>query len=105
MSFHDFLKLSDICANSAHFTRDELLAIYTGCSEHSIGITGTGCNYSNIIQDILKQRPGTKKLTRVRYNRATGTYTYNFGEPSIIEGSVNPGRFDEDIFKGTCCIM
>ena len=90
MSFQEFVHAHQ----TSRLNEKEMLAIYSGLQDRQQ-------DAESVIREVLQQK-GSYPLTRVKYNGHT--YEYTFGGPAQVEGSVNPGRYDEDVFRATCCL-
>ena len=90
MSFKEFVRAH----KTPQLNEKELLAIYTGLQDRQQ-------DADTVIREVLQQK-GSYPLTRVKYNGKT--YDYTYGGTAQVEGSVNPGRYDEDVFRATCCL-
>lgn len=116
MSFNEFLNSisvknakKQIRDFDALLSRDELLNIYSGMNR-----ADNFRDAGKILTDICskKRDNGNRYLGGVKINQTLNTippitsYEYIFTDSAPkVEGSVNPGRYDEEIFKGACVIF
>lgn len=117
MSFNDFLNSESVksvkSANSDFnklLSREELMNVY-GCIDRLRAFADAKKVLTNIIHR-KRTDPKAVYLSSVYIKSSVeryppiNTYEYIFSDSRPqIEGSVNPGRYDEPIFKGTCLIL